>query len=86
MISYIETWYEYFNVLNDEIYKEKLFGVLARQYVSAVRRMKIIGWKVCKINFTFAMKYALNLKEKIKVLLFNFSPNIYVNTLRKNIK
>ena len=83
MISYIETWYEYFNVLNDEIYKDKLFGLLARQYVSAVRRMKIIGWKVCKINFTFAMKYALNLKEKIKVLLFNFSPNIYVNTLSR---
>lgn len=72
MISYIETWYEYFNVLNDEIYKEKLLGVLARQYVSAVRRMKIIGWKVCKINFTFAMKYALNLKKKLRFFYLTF--------------
>lgn len=86
ILNIYSDWYKYFNTLNDEELKNKLFGILVRYYLSAARRMKVTGWRIDKIDFKFSIRYALTLREKFKILLFNFFPHIYVNFLRKNIR
>ena len=87
MISDIYSdWYINISKLSDEGYRNKLFGILVRYYISAARRMKITGWKSNGIDFNFSIRYALNRREKVKVIIFQFFPFFYVNVFRYKIK
>ena len=87
MISDIYSdWYINISKLSDEGYRNKLFGILVRYYISAARRMKITGWKSNGIDFNFSIRYALNCREKVKVIIFQFFPFFYVNAFRHKIK
>lgn len=87
MISDIYSdWYIHISKLSDKEYRNKLFGILVRYYISAARRMKIIGWKSKGIDFNFSIRYALNRREKMKVIIFQFFPFFYVNVFRNKIK
>ncbi len=71
-------WMKIISKVEDEEYQRKLYGVLLRYYMASVRQKGIIGWKVDGMNVRFAWKYALNRREKLKILLFNFLPQIYL--------
>ena len=70
-------WLELLRRLEDEEYQKNLYGILVRYYVAAARRMKIFGWKVKGLDYSFAWKYALNGREKLKVFVFNYFPKLY---------
>lgn len=70
-------WMILLNSVEDAEYQKILYGILVRYYVSTARRMKIYGWKVEGLDFSFAWKYALSMREKLKVLLFNCFPSLY---------
>lgn len=74
-----KSWLSEFSLLKDEMYKKKLYGLLVKQYLYSARELKISGWMIKGIDFKFSLTNALNIKEKIKVLLFNFFPHIYIN-------
>ena len=41
------------------------------------RIYKISDWKIDNVNCSFSMKYALNVKEKIKVMFFSLLPGLF---------
>lgn len=78
LIDISATWLKEISDVQDPEYQKYLFGMLIRYYVSNARRMKICGWKVEGLNFSFAWKYALSFRERLKVLLFHCLPELYI--------
>lgn len=54
------------------------YGILVKYYIATARQRKIYGWRVSGLDFSFAWKYSLNKKEKLKSVLFNCFPKQYV--------
>lgn len=71
-------WMRTFSKLDDVIYQRYLYGILIRYYLRSCCSLKVSGWKIKNMNFCFALRYALNVKEKIKVILFATMPNVYL--------
>ncbi len=71
-------WMERIEKVTDQEYQRYLYGILVRYYLRNCRVRKIIGWKIPGMGFGFAWKYALNLKEKIKILYFSIAPKLYI--------
>lgn len=71
-------WMELFESVEDEQYQRKLYGIAVRYYLTSCRSLQVTGWHLKKMNFRFALKYALDVKEKIKVLIFNFFPRLFL--------
>lgn len=71
-------WMRIINDLEDSEYQRWLYGILIKLYMHNARTKKIKGWKIEGMDFGFAMKYALNLREKMKVLYFSITPNLYI--------
>ncbi|MGM9947035.1 glycosyltransferase family 2 protein [Floccifex sp.] len=78
IIDIYKEWYQIISNIKDKEYQKYLYGVLTKYYISASRRFKICGWKIEEINFMFSWKYALNMKERLKVVLFNYFPKLYL--------
>ncbi|CAI3342480.1 glycosyltransferase [Enterococcus cecorum] len=76
-LSIFSSWYNLFNQIEDKEYQRYLYGVLIRYYLANARKRNITGWKSQNLNFLFSIKYSLNLKDKIKVILFSLMPRIY---------
>lgn len=72
IIGIYNEWMQIINQVQDKEYQRYLYGILVRYYITSARRGKISGWKIDKMNLKFAWKYALNIREKIKVLIFNY--------------
>ena len=72
-----EEWLDTFQSVQDMELQRYLYGALVKYYMANCRARKILGWKIRGMDFLFAYKYALNFKEKSKVLLFQLCPNIY---------
>ena len=70
-------WMKHFSEVEDDELQRYLYGILVRFYISTARKMHIIGWKIKDFDFKFAWKYALNGREKLKVIAFNCLPLIY---------
>lgn len=77
-IDIYSEWYKLIESVRDEKYRKILYGVLVKYYMASARKIKIKGWKSEGVNFRFAWKYALSCREKIKVLIYNFFPKIYI--------
>lgn len=73
-----EEWMRIIQDLDDSEYQRWLYGILIKLYMKDARTKKIKGWKIKGMNFGFAIKYSLNLREKIKVLYFSIAPNLYI--------
>lgn len=73
-----KNWLRLFNSLADKEYRNKLYGVLIRYYLVTAKRMNIDGWKIDGLDFCFAIKYALNYRDKVKSIFFNFIPRLYI--------
>lgn len=71
-------WMQLFSELDDQLYKSYLYGILVKYYIATARQRKIYGWRVSGLDFSFAWKYSLNKKEKLKSVLFNCFPKQYV--------
>lgn len=76
-IAIYSEWMETLDEVQDKEYQRYLYGILTRYYITNARQMDICGWKVEKLDFTFAWKYALNGRERLKIMLFNFFPRLY---------
>lgn len=70
-------WMECFDSLKDVTLQRYLYGILVRYYLTTAKQMNIDGWKIKKLNFNFAWKYALNGRERIKVILYSCFPKLY---------
>ena len=77
-IDIYSEWMECFSTVNDKELQTYLRGILVKYYMTTVRKMHIMGWKINELDFKFAWKYALNGREKIKILLFEFFPRVFL--------
>lgn len=71
-------WMDLFESVEDEQYRRNLYGIAVRFYLTSCRSLQVTGWNLKKMNFRFALKYALDGREKIKVLIFNFFPSFFL--------
>lgn len=76
-IAIYSEWMETLDKVQDKEYQRYLYGILTRYYMTNARQMDICGWKVKKLDFAFAWKHALNGRERLKIMLFNFFPRLY---------
>ena len=75
-VSIYTEWMRIIHDVRDTEYQKYLCGVLTKYYVASARRQAIHGWKVEGLDFRFALRYALNWRERLHVLLFNFFPKV----------
>ncbi|NJE41509.1 glycosyltransferase family 2 protein [Faecalicoccus pleomorphus] len=75
-IAIYSEWMRIILDIQDEEYQKYLFGILSKYYITSARHLVILGWKVDKLDFNFAWKYALGWRERLNILLFNFFPKI----------
>ena len=71
-------WYELIGKLEDSEYKRYLYGYLIKLYLNNARVRKISGWKIPGMGMVFGLRYALGIREKIKVLYFSIMPSLYI--------
>lgn len=71
-------WYEMITALDDDEYQSLLYGYLIKLYLKSARSRQIEGWKIPGMNASFALRYAIGFKERLKVLFFTLAPAIYV--------
>lgn len=72
------SWLEQLAGIEDRQLRRYMNGILVRFYLWNCRDKQIIGWKTPGIDFRFAMRYALNARERAKVLLFELLPGLYI--------
>lgn len=75
-IAIYSEWMRIILDIQDVEYQKYLFGILSKYYITSARHLAIQGWKVDKLDFNFAWKYALGWRERLNILLFNFFPKI----------
>ena len=75
-IAIYSEWMRIILDIQDVEYQKCLFGILSKYYITSARHLAIQGWKVDKLDFNFAWKYALGWRERLNILLFNFFPKI----------
>lgn len=73
----IKEWKALFDNINDAELRKILYGFMIKYYLHECRIYKISDWKIDNINYHFSMKYALNVKEKIKVIFFSLLPGLF---------
>lgn len=86
IIAIYNNWITICSAVQDQILKKYLYGILIKYYLVSARRMGITGWKIKNVNFKFALKYALNIKEKLKVLAFTLFPKQYIKIISSKEK
>ena len=77
-INNLRSWKHLFDEITDFELKKYLYGMLVKMYLYECRIFEIKTWEIEGINFKFAIKYAINSKEKLKVLLFQLFPQKYI--------
>lgn len=73
----MKEWKILFDEINDIELRDTLYGFMVKCYLHECRIYKINDWKIDNVDFHFSMKYALNFKEKLKVILFTISPQLF---------
>ncbi len=76
-VDIFDEWKALFDSVDDKELQNYLYGILIRYYLRNCRSHKVNTWSKA-ITKKFAMKYALNYKEYIKVIAFSVAPNIYI--------
>lgn len=71
-------WIQNFQKIQDAELKKYLCSALIKNYLKNCRAQKIKGWKVDGLDFKFAWKYSLNIKERLKTILFGILPGLYI--------
>lgn len=76
-IDIFSNWYKLITDVEDKEHKRILYGVLVKYYLSNARMREIKGWKSEGLSFLFAWNYALNIKERAKIIMFSVAPKMY---------
>lgn len=74
--NYVE-WKAIFDKIEDLELRKALYGMLIRCYLKTCRSHDIYSWKIPGVDFSFALKYAIGIREKIKTLIFQLVPKLY---------
>lgn len=77
-INIYNRWFDIINKVDDKCFQSYLYGALVNFYLWSCRDLKINGWYVDNLGFSFSLRYAQGLKEKMKVILFQLCPKIYL--------
>ena len=80
-LDIFSNWFELLKKVHDHEYQKKLYGVMVRYYMAAARRRKIEGWKIEGMGAMFALKYAIGIRDKLKVIFFTLFPQLYIKTI-----
>ena len=78
IIFIYNSWKKQFDEIQNYNMKKKLYGVLIKHYLYSCRELKITKWLIPGIDAFFSLHYALNMKEKIKVIAFAMLPDLYI--------
>lgn len=78
IVEIYNEWMEVIGQLDDPEYQRYLYGIMLRFYLRNCRVWKIRTWRINGTDFRFAMKYALDHKEKLKILGFTFAKDLYL--------
>lgn len=78
IVEIYNEWMETIAQLGDPEYQRYLYGIMLRFYLRNCRVWKIRTWRVNGVDFRFSMKYALDYKEKLKILGFTFAKDLYL--------
>lgn len=78
IVEIYDEWMDQIAALDDPEYKRMLYGNLIRFYMGSCRTFKIRTWRVKGINLKFAMKYALDNKDRAKIFAFFTIKNIFL--------
>lgn len=71
-------WKQLFDDVEDTELRNLLYGFLVKCYLHSVRELKMVDEiRVDGVNKKFIFKYGLDIKEKIKAVLFNIFPKLY---------
>lgn len=74
-------WMDLFQKVQDKKYQRYLYGVLVKYYLASCRTLHISGWNVKDMHFKFALKYAIGMKDKLKVIFFAIFPQLYIRII-----
>lgn len=74
----LKRWKGQIDLLDSKKSKRIMNGSLVKHYLHVCRVQKNTTWLIPGVGFFFALKNALNMKEKAKVVLFNFLPRLYI--------
>lgn len=77
-MSNYSDWKKSFDGLDDGKLQGYLYGMLIKCYLKSCRTHKVTKWLIPGLKLGFALKYALNGKERLKAVLFGIMPRIYV--------
>ena len=66
------------STLEDIELKKKLYGMLIKMYIHECRLYKIRNREIADINIGFAVRYGINLKEKIKAVSYLLLPKLFI--------
>lgn len=77
MQSIYAQWKRQFDSVDDEILRQYLYGHLAKCYLKTVRDLKCESLNIEGIDGRFLFTSGLNLKEKLKALLYITSPKAF---------
>lgn len=84
LMNIYEEWKSTFNKIDNIKLKRLLYGILVKQYLFTCRKLNVIHIGLAKgINRRFLISYALNSRERLKAIIYSFSPKLYSN-LNKN--
>lgn len=78
IVEIYDEWMDQIAVVRDREYQRYLYGAMLRFYLRNCRMFQIRTWRIKKTNFFFAMKYALNFVERLKILGFVFLKDIFL--------
>lgn len=67
-------WMNKISEMQDEKLRRYMKGALVFQYLWNCRAFHITDWEINGMGFGFSFRYALGIKEKIKVILFSLFP------------
>lgn len=71
-------WKKLIDEEKDKALRKMLYGMLLKLYLYECRKYKILDWQISGMNIRFAVQYGLNIKEKIKGVVFGLFPKLYV--------
>lgn len=77
-IEIYSEWFDIFVGIEDNEYQRYLFGALVNFYLWSCRNIGFYKWRLKEMGFLFSLRYAVGIKEKLKVLMFQFFPETYL--------
>ena len=85
-IDNLTEWISDFKKITDPEYKKLLYGITVKHYLHICGEFEVSNWRINEMGFREAIKYALNTKEQIKVLLFQLSPALFFKLFNERKK